>query len=103
LIYQEFDKVKKNDMQNYTEQMIKSIENHDEYKKYLYNDLEKITTKLYPEVQSILNTMGEICEYVMMSGSGPTCFAFGNGDKINLLYDTFKAKYDDVYITSFKQ
>lgn len=103
LIYEEFDKVKQEVGQNYTDQMIMSIENHGEYKKYLHNDLELITTKLFPEVQSILDIMGEKCEFAMMSGSGPTCFAFGDDDKINLLYDKFKAKYIDVYITSFKQ
>ncbi|KAF0091089.1 MAG: 4-diphosphocytidyl-2-C-methyl-D-erythritol kinase [Fusobacteria bacterium] len=103
LIYQKFDEIFMGNAPNYTDQMIKSIENHGDYKKYLYNDLEMITTKLYPEVQSILDTMGEKCEFVMMSGSGPTCFAFGNDDSINSLYDTFKAKYVDVYITSFKQ
>lgn len=103
LIYQEFDKVKKEDGENYTEQMINSIENLGDYKKYLHNDLELITTKLHTEVQSILDKMREKCKYAMMSGSGPTCFAFGNDDIINLLYDIFKEKYVDVYITSFKQ
>ncbi len=103
LIYQKFDKAVKDDTQNYTKLMIESIESFGDYKKYLHNDLEMITTKLYPEVKSILNTMGEKCKYFMMSGSGPTCFAFGNDDTINLLYDIFKGKYDDVYVTSFKQ
>lgn len=103
LIYQEFDKVKNEYGKNYTEQMINSIENLDDYKKYLHNDLELITTKIYPEVQSILDKMRKKCEYAMMSGSGPTCFAFGNDNIINLLYDEFKDKYVDVYITSFKQ
>lgn len=103
LIYQKFDEVYQKNTTNYTEQMIKSIEIAGDYKKYLHNDLELVTTKLYPEVQLILDIMSEKCEYAMMSGSGPTCFAFGNDYIINLLYDTFKEKYDDVYITSFKQ
>lgn len=102
LIYQKFDEVIRTDSQNYTEKMIKSIEVHGDYKKYLHNDLESVTTIIYPEVQSILNVMGEKCEYAMMSGSGPTCFAFGSDDIINLLYITFKEKYEDVFITSFK-
>lgn len=102
LIYQKFDEIIKTDEQNYTEQMIKAIEVQDDYKKYLYNDLEFITTRIYPEVQSILNSMRERCEYAMMSGSGPTCFAFGSDEIINLLYDIFKLKYRDIFITSFK-
>jgi 4-diphosphocytidyl-2-C-methyl-D-erythritol kinase len=103
LIYQKFDEVIRTDSQNYTEQMIRALEGHGDYKKYLHNDLELVTTNIYPEVQSILNIMGEKCEYAMMSGSGPTCFAFGSDDIINLLYNTFKEKYEDVFITSFKQ
>ncbi len=103
LIYQKFDEVLKENAPNYTELMIKSIESNSDYKKYLHNDLEKVTTKLYPEVHSILEKMLEKCDYALMSGSGPTCFAFGSDDVINLLYDSFKAKYDDVYTTSFKQ
>lgn len=102
LIYQKFDEVIKTDKQNYTDLMIKAFEGQDDYKKYLHNDLELVTTKIYPEVQSILNCMIEKCEFAMMSGSGPTCFAFGSDDMINLLYNTFKAKYKDVFITTFK-
>lgn len=102
LIYQKFDEFIKTDNQNYSELMIKAIEDQGDYRRYLHNDLELVTTKLYPEVQSILNIMGEKCEFSMMSGSGPTCFAFGSDYMINLLYNTFKVKYEDVFITSFK-
>lgn len=103
LVYQKFDEVFEGNHSDFTQQMIKSIESHGDYKKYLHNDLETITTKLYPEVQWILDKMSEKCKYSMMSGSGPTCFALGDDNTINLLYDTFKKKYKDVYITSFKQ
>jgi 4-diphosphocytidyl-2C-methyl-D-erythritol kinase len=102
LIYQKFDEFLKTDNQNYSEQMINAIACHGEYKKYLHNDLEFITTRIYPEVQSILKIMREKCDYAMMSGSGPTCFAFGSDDTINFLYDTFKRRYKDVIVTSFK-
>ena len=102
LIYEKFDDIVKADSLNHTELMIKEIGNQGDYKKFMYNDLEIVTTKLYPEVQEILNIMHEECDIAMMSGSGPTCFAFGDDNSIKILYDKFKGKYKDVYITSFK-
>ncbi len=102
LIYSKYDEIEYQKSKNHTDLMIREIIDQGNYKKYLYNELEKVTTKLYPEVQEIIDTMHQTCKYVMMSGSGPTCFAFGDENSINLLYEKFKDKYKDVLITSLK-
>ncbi|MDD2371808.1 MAG: 4-(cytidine 5'-diphospho)-2-C-methyl-D-erythritol kinase [Firmicutes bacterium] len=102
LIYSKYDELDKKNKLNNTDLMINEIINEGDYKRYLYNDLEKVTAKVYPEVKEILDIMHQECEYAIMSGSGPTCLAFGDEKAINLLYDIFKVKYKDVLITSLK-
>ncbi len=102
LIYNKYDELDCHKSLNYTDLMIKEITNLGDYKKYLHNDLEKVTTTIYPEVQNVIDIMKRDSKYVLMSGSGPTCFAFGEGKSINLLYDKFKSKYNDVLITTMK-
>lgn len=102
LIYQEFDNMPEEKNVNFTAMMIDAIEKGEDYKHLLHNDLQKVTTSIYPEVQEILDEMSLICETVMMSGSGPTCLAFGNEDQIKKLYDDFSNRYAAVYRTSYK-
>jgi len=100
LIYNKYDEIICQENLNFTELMIDKITNQGEYKNYLYNDLQSVTTKIYPEVQEILDIMKKESEFVLMSGSGPTCFAFGKANSIKFLYNEFKGKYKEVIVTS---
>ena len=86
-----------------TEELIKAI-NVDDVKfisNSMKNILENVTLRKYPVLRTIKK---EICESgalgAMMSGSGPTIFAFFEDMlKAQRCYDKMKLKYKEVYIT----
>lgn len=86
-----------------TEELIKAI-NDDDVKfisNSMKNILENVTLRKYPVLRTIKK---EICEAgalgAMMSGSGPTIFAFFEDMlKAQRCYDKMKLKYKEVYIT----
>lgn len=64
----------------------------------LFNDLEKITLNLYPELKDLYNYIKSFGFDVHMSGSGPTLFVIDNN--IDALYDKLKEK--NLYIKKTK-
>lgn len=101
-VYQEFDLSKVVFHPN-VEGLIKNIEkdNLDYVAKNMKNLLENVTLLKYKEIISIKQAMienGSIGS--MMSGSGPTVFAFFDDMvKAQKCYDIMKKKYKDTYIT----
>ena len=86
-----------------TSEIIKAIENDDVYfvANNMKNLLENVTLKKYRVISNIktdMNKNGAIAS--MMSGSGPTVFAFFDDMlKAQKCYDEMKKKFKDVYIT----
>ena len=86
-----------------TENLIKAIEKDDLYfvSKNMKNLLENVSIKKNKTIMHIkddIKTMG--CMGTMMSGSGPTVFAFFDDMfKAQKCYDKMKKKYNDVFIT----
>lgn len=101
-IYNEVDKNFKSRCISYTDLMLEAINKGENYKGYLHNDLAEATIKLYPEVNSILEKFKDEGVLGLMSGSGPTCYCFGDNDSIKKLYDYFSKKYKNVFITRIK-
>lgn len=99
-VYNEVDKVKVKSKGHHTSMMKEAIENDLDYKKYLYNDLEYVTKSLYEEVGNILEEFKKAGCKGLMSGSGPTCFCFGDNASIKKTYDNLSENYDKVYITT---
>ena len=101
-VYQDFDLSKVVFHPN-VEGLIKNIEkdNLDYVAKNMKNLLENVTLLKYKEIISIKQAMienGSIGS--MMSGSGPTVFAFFDDMvKAQKCYDVMKKKYKDTYIT----
>jgi 4-diphosphocytidyl-2-C-methyl-D-erythritol kinase len=86
-----------------TEELIKAINNDDVkfISDNMKNVLENVTLRKYPVLRTIKK---EICEAgalgAMMSGSGPTIFAFFEDMlKAQRCYDKMKLNYKEVYIT----
>ncbi len=65
------------------------------------NLLENVTLRKYPVLKRIKEDMGKMGAMgSMMSGSGPTIFAFFDDMlKAQRCYDKFKIQYKEVYIT----
>ena len=101
-IYEEVDKHLSDSKGKYTKSMKEAIERGSDYKKYLYNDLAVATIKLYPGVKEILEKFKAEGCIGLMSGSGPTCYCFGDNDSIKKLYNHFQEKYKNTYITKLK-
>ena len=101
-VYQDFD-LSKVVFHPDVEGLIKNIEkdNLDYVVKNMINLLENVTLLKYKEIISIKQAMienGSIGS--MMSGSGPTVFAFFDDMvKAQKCYDVMKKKYKDTYIT----
>lgn len=101
-VYQDFD-LSKVVFHPDVEGLIKNIEkdNLDYVAKNMKNLLENVTLLKYKEIISIKQAMienGSIGS--MMSGSGPTVFAFFDDMvKAQKCYDVMKKKYKDTYIT----
>ena len=101
-VYQDFDLSKVVSHPD-VEGLIKNIEkdNLDYVAKNMKNLLENVTLLKYKEIISIKQAMienGSIGS--MMSGSGPTVFAFFDDMvKAQKCYDVMKKKYKDTYIT----
>ena len=101
-VYQDFD-LSKVVFHPDIEGLIKNIEkdNLDYVAKNMKNLLENVTLLKYKEIISIKQAMienGSIGS--MMSGSGPTVFAFFDDMvKAQKCYDVMKKKYKDTYIT----
>lgn len=101
-VYQDFD-LSKVVFHPDVEGLIKNIEkdNLDYVVKNMKNLLENVTLLKYKEIISIKQAMienGSIGS--MMSGSGPTVFAFFDDMvKAQKCYDVMKKKYKDTYIT----
>ena len=102
VIYEEVDKHLNDFEPKYTSLMIEAINKGDDYKKHLHNDLAIATTKLYPGVKEILNKFKSEGCIGLMSGSGPTCYCFGDNASIKILYNYFKGKYRNTYLTTLK-
>ncbi|MDQ0148837.1 4-(cytidine 5'-diphospho)-2-C-methyl-D-erythritol kinase [Eubacterium multiforme] len=101
-VYQEFDLTKVVFHPN-VDELTKNIKNDNlEYvAKNMKNLLENVTLSKYKEIISIKQSMIE-CGAMgsMMSGSGPTVFAFFDDMvKAQKCYDTMKKRYKDVFIT----
>ena len=101
-VYEEVDKYDHSLFHDYSGKMIKSIDDGKNIDEYLYNDLQKATTDLYPEVNQIINLMKNESVIPLMSGSGPTCYCFGDNASIKKLYDIFKDMYKNVFRTKLK-
>ena len=101
-IYNEVDKNFKSRGISYTDLMLEAINKGKNYKGYLHNDLAEATIKLYPEVNSILEKFKDEGVLGLTSGSGPTCYCFGDNDSINKIYNYFSKKYKNVFITRIK-
>lgn len=92
-----------NDNSNKIENITENIDNK-EYYKYLFNDLEDTTMKVYPSFN-----LKEIVEYgqaigvkkVLMSGSGSTIFAIGM-DKYSKQVGQFKRKFKEIKVLRCK-
>jgi 4-diphosphocytidyl-2C-methyl-D-erythritol kinase len=85
------------------EELIKSMENDDIYfvANNMKNLLENVTLKKHRVITSIKEevTLNDAIG-TMMSGSGPTVFAFFDDMlKAQMCYDNMKKKYKDVFIT----
>ena len=85
------------------EELIKSMENDDIYfvANNMKNLLENVTLKKHRVITSIKEevTLNDAIG-TMMSGSGPTVFAFFDDMlKAQICYDNMKKKYKDVFIT----
>ena len=101
-VYQEFDLSKVVFHPN-TEALIKNMENDNlEFvAKNMKNLLENVTLLKYKEIIGIKQSMMEYGALgSMMSGSGPTVFAFFEDMlKAQKCYEAMKKKYKDVFIT----
>lgn len=101
-VYQEFDLSKVVFHPN-TEALIKNMENDNlEFvSKNMKNLLENVTLLKYKEIIGIKQSMMEYGALgSMMSGSGPTVFAFFEDMlKAQKCYEAMKKKYKDVFIT----
>ncbi len=86
-----------------TEKLIKAIEKDDLYfvSKNMKNLLENVSVKKNKTIMHIKEDMKRMnCIGTMMSGSGPTVFAFFDDMfKAQRCYDVMKKKYNDVFIT----
>ena len=99
LVYKGFDDLTEVRFQDRSGAMEEALAADRDFRGLLYNDLERVTTELYPEVREILNEMGEETPYRLMSGSGPTCLCFGENGSINRLYESFRKRYREVHRT----
>lgn len=86
----------------YSENMAAQLKKGLEYKDFLYNDLEKVTTSLYPEVGYLLEELKKYSQYVLMSGSGPTVLGFFQKKDLEMLEKKFKERFKAVYRTRLK-
>ena len=68
----------------------------------LLNVLETVTLKLYPKVEEIKQTLMAFgAEGVLMSGSGPTVFAFyGSYEKAKKAHKKLKLQYSQCYLVA---
>ena len=86
-----------------TEMLIKAIEQEklQDVCNSMKNLLENVTLRKYPVLKRIKEDMVKMGAMgSMMSGSGPTIFAFFDDMlKAQLCYDKFKIQYKEVYIT----
>lgn len=101
-VYQEFDLAKAIFHPN-VEELIKNMnsDNLEYVAKNMKNLLENVTLSKYKEITSIKQSMLE-CGAMgsMMSGSGPTVFAFFDDMvKAQRCYDIMKKRYKDVFMT----
>lgn len=77
------------------------VNDFDKVTSNMNNDLEKVTTAEYPIVADTIGKMKKYCNQakVMMSGSGPTVFAyFGNEDYAKECYYLVNEKLSDMEI-----
>jgi 4-diphosphocytidyl-2-C-methyl-D-erythritol kinase len=68
----------------------------------LLNDLEKITTAAYPEIERIKKELiVQGASAAMMSGSGPTVFAvFEDRGQAESCRELFKERYTSTFVVS---
>lgn len=101
-VYKSFDLSKVN-VHPRTDEIIKSINNDDIYSvaKNMRNLLENVTVKKYKVISNIKKQMKDSGAIEsMMSGSGPTVFAFFDDMlKAQRCYEEMKDKYNQVFIT----
>jgi len=84
------------------EKMLKAIDNGDlsEISKLLFNVLEPVTFKLYPQVEYLYQQMKQYgADDVLMSGSGPTIFTLVNKEsRMNRIYNALRGFCKEVYM-----
>ena len=85
------------------EELIKSMENDDIY--FVANNMKNLLENVTLKKHRVINSIKEEVKLndaigTMMSGSGPTIFAFFDDMlKAQMCYDNMKKKYKDVFIT----
>jgi len=85
------------------EELIKGMENDDLY--FVANNMKNLLENVTLKKHSVINSIKEEVKLndavgTMMSGSGPTIFAFFDDMlKAQMCYDNMKKKYKDVFIT----
>lgn len=84
-----------------SEAMEKALETGERYYPYLINDLELVTTTLYPKVGELIEDLKEITPYVIMSGSGPTVLAFLERPLEDALLAKMKNEYSFLFWGTF--
>jgi 4-diphosphocytidyl-2-C-methyl-D-erythritol kinase len=101
-VYEEFD-LSKAIFHPRVEELIKAIENDDIYfvSNNMKNLLENVTLRSHRVISRIKEeTISNGAIGTMMSGSGPTVFAFFDDMlKAQMCYEAMKKKYKDVFIT----
>lgn len=98
-VYAGFDNLDQPEFEDHSALLETALSEGKDFRAFLYNDLQKVTTALYPEVREILDEMGRTVRCRLMSGSGPTCLCFGEPDELQSLYVIFSKRYKDVFLT----
>ena len=100
-IYNGFDEMFRDySSPGFSVKMEEAITRGQDYKKYLSNDLEKVTKILYPEVSDWIQKLKQSFETVIMSGSGPTILVPFEKDYINKIYNEIKNQTKFIHITN---
>lgn len=84
-----------------SELMEEALKKGKSYYPYLTNDLESVTTTLYPKVGELIENLKGLTTHVMMSGSGPTVLAFLERPLEDALLAKMKNEYSFLFWGTF--